>query len=1581
MLDLELDLDDGIWDGISSVSVKDIAVIGMDVRLPQSGSAEQFWDNLRKGKDCVGEFPEGRKPDIEQYHSYRDPQAGGFQYGKGGYLDRIDSFDHQFFKISKKEADLMDPNQCIFLETAWKAIEDAGYGGTRLTGSKTGVYVGFTPRGEYRQFIAEVEPDSSAVAEAGNLSAIVASRISYLLDLHGPSMIVNTECSSSLVAVHLACRSLQNAECDMAIAGGVRLSFSPLITGGRLGIESEQGKVCTFDDDSDGAVFGEGSVALILKPLHAAVQDGDHIYAVIKGSAVNQDGASLGITAPNILAQEAVIVDAWKDAGIDPETISYIEAHGTGTRLGDPIEMDALNLAFSRYTSRKQFCGVGSVKTNIAHLDNVSGMASLVKLILALQHRQLPPSLHFKKPNRNIDFENSALYVNHRLREWQVEQGPRRAGVSSFGLSGTNCHLIVEEAPAVSQGMPEASAGAFLFTLSAANERLALRLAEAMHDRIASDTTLEPGSICRTVNTGRGHYAFRIAFPVQSREQLLETLQQICAQGLRHCGAAQLHWGEHHLVPDNKPLPQINEIYSAQHRELSLRGEQCLKQLAGNPAAASPELLSALAELYVQGAKLAWEELYFGRNYDKVSLPTYPFEPTRCWLTLSSAPVRASEIGQGKTCSHPLLDRLLVQTIDQDIYISRFNVDKHWVLKEHCLADTYILPGTAYLEMARECANRYMVGGAYEFRNVHFLQSLTVEPGETKSIQTVLTRHKEHMHFRVAGSALSAGGDGLEWTVYCEGNLAVVPEKSAYQVDMQVLSNQCPRELDLLAAALNSTEAKLFQFGPRWTQVTRSVRAGETEVLTKLQLPDEYHADLEEYRLHPSLLDMAINAITQSTGNGVYLPLSYDSFTIYGDVGGALWSYVRRTDSSANLEVVSYDVLLMDADGKVLGEVSRLTTKKVHHKAEKAKEAEYYRVHYMPEPLQEQKSEDTSGYVLILAAASNRSRQIIQAVKRSGRKVIEVHTGTSYSCDETNRYTVGYTQDDYERLFRELEGLPVQQVVHLLTADPLRSEDSADGLESCLEAGTYSLFNLVKALAPQQYPKGLDIVTVSLYARYVDPGQAAVHPAYASMIGLCRVINQEFSHLRLRTVDMDELTPPEQIAAEINAPSSPFYTAYRSGRRYIEILEEAEAASGTDYSGRISEGGVYVITGGTGSIGLRVAAGISEIKPVRLVLISRTGDVPDSGAEQSLLTAKQQDARSIIRSIRESGSTVHCYAADVADQAAMALIFKTVRAELGPIKGIIHSAGIAGDGYFLPKTAAAFRQVLLPKVQGTQVLAQLSEKDELDFFISFSSISSVYGYPGQSDYVAANAYLDAFQGYCQLKGRQAVTINWAPWLEAGMALDHQLADNGVFRMLSTEAALKGFNRALTVDQGNIIIGSLNAAALHALDSKLPFRLSESLSRRIFTKSSIPDVSTGRRSSGNNTRKSPDLRGNADEEYSETQRVLARVWGSVLGMQEVDIYGSFMDQGGDSILAVELLKQIELEYPGLVSISDIFSYPSVSELAALLDSKMQPAASEAVRSSAAGNAAASLLDALDQLAKGTLTLEEAEKFLL
>lgn len=595
---------------LSSANVntrQDIAIIGMACRFPGASSLEEYWNNLKQGHDSIGDIPAARRPDVErvarEFFNGKD-----FKYERMGYLDHVDLFDHAFFEISPAEARTMDPYQRMFLELAWETFEHAGYSEKMISGSPTGVFLGYCDNeSQYQRVLKNV--DSSSLA--GNVAAIIASRISYLLNLSGPSQLINTSCSSSLVALHQACQAIGNNDCRMALVGGVNLSLFPIQQDTDFGIVSVERKTKAFDDFADGTVWGEGLGAVLLKSYEQAVKDNDYIHAVIKSTAVNCDGRSTSITAPNAISQAALLRTTWERARINPESISYIEAHGTGTRLGDPVEIEGIMHAFRKLSKRKQFCAIGSVKSNIGHTIAASGVAGIIKTVLMMKHRQIPPTLHVKRPNTLIPFIDSPVYINDVLKAWDVEadQPVRRAGVSAFGLSGTNAHVLLEEPPG-REATAVSESGDYLITLSAKTRESLWDLLEKYQGFLSAPSEHSLMDMCATANIGRGHYRYRLAFIINSKEDFLQKIHRLCA-------------GER--TQDGSPLVDDNRVY---YGEVNSRGESSLPISVQMDSSDPVEM----AKQYVTGAPINWLEYYRSVKWKKVPLPTYSFAKTRHWV-------------------------------------------------------------------------------------------------------------------------------------------------------------------------------------------------------------------------------------------------------------------------------------------------------------------------------------------------------------------------------------------------------------------------------------------------------------------------------------------------------------------------------------------------------------------------------------------------------------------------------------------------------------------------------------------------------------------------------------------------------------------------------------------------------------------------------------------------------------------------------------------------------------------------------------------------------------------------------------
>ncbi len=618
-----------------AVSIKDeqIAIIGLAGRYPQANNMEEFWENLKKGRDCVTEVPAERW-NIDLHYD-ANPQLANKSYCKqGGFIEGVEYFDPLFFGISPLEAEMMDPQQRLLMEVSWQALEDAGYSADALNNTNCGIYVGVMNH-DYETLIARSHSLPNAQQVMGNSNAILAARMAYYLNLKGPVITLDTACSSSLVAIHMACQSLLHHEADMMLAGGVTLYLTeePYIGMSRAGMLSPEGLCKTFDNQANGFVPGEGCGVVILKRLSEAIRDKDIIYGVIRGSGVNQDGKTNGITAPSGESQKTLELNVYHKAQIHPEEITYVEAHGTGTKLGDPIEVHALTEAFRTKTDKTQYCAIGSVKSNVGHTSAAAGVASVMKVLLCMRHKTLVPSLHYEKANEHIDFTNSPFYVNTETKFWETANHKSRvAAVSAFGFSGTNAHMILEEGPERVLSA-EPSKPYYLITLSAKHPDALAQKVEDLKTFLDSRLRGNDGgvgdgvgglieAISYTLNTGRSHFNHRLALVVSSLEDLKDKLAEARTQNK----VKNIFRGAVEQEPEDGAI--YKKVLETILEELKTQSSVDLQKYKNN--------LEALANLYVKGYELDWELVHQGEAHQRISLPTYPLLKERYWVAVST---------------------------------------------------------------------------------------------------------------------------------------------------------------------------------------------------------------------------------------------------------------------------------------------------------------------------------------------------------------------------------------------------------------------------------------------------------------------------------------------------------------------------------------------------------------------------------------------------------------------------------------------------------------------------------------------------------------------------------------------------------------------------------------------------------------------------------------------------------------------------------------------------------------------------------------------------------------------------------
>ncbi len=681
---------------------KGVAVIGISGRFPGAANLEEYWSNLRDGKSSVTEVPKERW-NIDEYYDPDVDKLDKTNSRWGGFLSDIDKFDPAFFNISGMEAEVMDPQQRLFLEECWKSLEDAGYANELASGLSCGVYVGAAPR-DYLNNISEGKADITAQAFWGNTGSVLASRISYLLNLKGPAMAIDTACSSSLVALHLACQSIILEENVMAIAGGVWICSTPhyYIFTSNAGMLSPEGQCKSFDNDANGIVNGEGVGAVVLKNLTQAVKDGDYIYGVIRSSGINQDGKTNGITAPSSLSQTALELEVYKKGNINPETITYLETHGTGTKLGDPIEVEALKNSFQEYTDRRQFCALGSVKTNIGHSSLAAGIASFLKVVLALKYKKIPPSLNFNKENEHLELENSPFYVNTRLKDWSKEEGPLRAGVSSFGFGGTNAHLVIEEyLETRNTGKNREADTKLSYYLAAFSGKTTEELRQRLKDFFVwskkHNGIYSLGDICYSLGNRRKHFHKRIAFVVREQSELEQAINNYLIKG--EPGSTE--------ILDTGNLQKLRN-HSWLYEELSS---------LDHSAERFKEILQSLSVAYQNREELIWSRLYREEEHFKIPLPVYPFARNSYWVQANETKLIKPEMVR----LHPLIDENISSFKEQKF---RTEIGMENLFCKDCLSDgRSYYPYANFLEILRKAGEISGENRVIAMDNVHFAGS------------------------------------------------------------------------------------------------------------------------------------------------------------------------------------------------------------------------------------------------------------------------------------------------------------------------------------------------------------------------------------------------------------------------------------------------------------------------------------------------------------------------------------------------------------------------------------------------------------------------------------------------------------------------------------------------------------------------------------------------------------------------------------------------------------------------------------------------------------------------------------------
>lgn len=896
-----------------------VAVIGMSGQFPKSKTLAAFWDNLAHGRDCISEIPKERWS-IDQYYD-PDPEAHGKTYNKWmGVLEDADQFDPLFFNISPAEAEWMDPQQRLFLENSWRCIEDSGLNPFSLSGSRCGVFVGCSSS-DYGESMNGQALNAQRLM--GRATSILTARISYLLNLKGPCLAIDTACSSSLVAIAEACNSLILQASDLALAGGVCVMAEPSIhiMMSKTGMLSADGRCFTFDTRANGFVPGEGVGVVLLKRLSDAVRDQNPIYGVIRGWGINQDGKTNGITAPSVNSQILLEKDVYQHFNINPETISLVEAHGTGTKLGDPIEVEALTETFQTYTNKKNYCALGSVKSNIGHLLTAAGISGVIKVLLALKHRMLPPTINFETLNEHILLENSPFYINTELRPWDAAPAdPRRACVSSFGFSGTNAHIVIEEyLPKIyTRNTPVLNNknNPILFVLSAKSEDQLKIYAECMKSRVESQEDLNLADMAYTLQLGREAMDYRMAFLADSREALLTALEGF----VNNNSAERVLRGQVKKSKDGVAVFEGDE-------DTSILLQTWIQK----------RKLKKVAELWVKGLNIDWNQLYGDAKPRRISLPTYPFARERYWIPEidNQSAIRAATTA---VKIHSFLHQN-TSDLSEQRFTSIFTGEEFFLV-DHVVKGRRVLPGAAHLEMARAAVDQ--AAGALEegkkgirLKNIVWARPIGVN-GQPVEVHIGLYPEEGR---EIAYEIYSRSeGNGAEPLVHSQGRAELVSGFGAPILDIKALQARCSKRAVTPGEYYEAFKAMGIEYGPGYRGIEK-VHVGADQVLAKLALPSTISDTKDQFVLHPSLMDSALQASTglmTGAGNSIstggivcrkpVLPFALQELEILGGCASTMWALIRYSDGSkAGDTVQRLDIDMCDDQGKICVRMKGLT--------------------------------------------------------------------------------------------------------------------------------------------------------------------------------------------------------------------------------------------------------------------------------------------------------------------------------------------------------------------------------------------------------------------------------------------------------------------------------------------------------------------------------------------------------------------------------------------------------------------------------------------------------------------------------
>jgi acyl transferase domain-containing protein/acyl carrier protein len=1535
----------------------EIAVIGMQGRFPGAKNLDEFWQNLISGIESVTFFSEEEligarvEPDLVIDQAYVK--------SRGTILENKDYFDAAFFGYTPVEAETMDPQTRLFLETSWQALEDSGvdpgayegliglYGGSSWNFHwETRIHLSrqTQPLGEFASWL---------LYNRDNLCTLV----SYKLGLMGPSLFVKTTCSTSLAAVHLACQAILSGECEIALAGGVSITnwekTGYLYQEGM--IHSPDGHCRAFDAEAKGTVSGEGVGIVVLKRLEEAIKDSDHIYAVIKGTAINNDGSrKIGYTAPSIPGQANVIREALHVADVEPESITYVETHGTGTPVGDPIEIEALKTAFK--TDKKRFCRIGSIKTNIGHLDAAAGIAGLIKTILALKHKTIPPSLHFQVPNSKIDFENSPFYVNSQPSPWQSDNHPLRAGVSSFGIGGTNVHVVLEEAWSQARGEvspPSPSRHQQLILLSAKTQAALDRMTENLTKYLKKNPGISLADAAYTLQVGRRAFNHRRMLVCSTNDEAIETLSSADSRKVRT-----------RLAPEEKRFvvfmfPGLGAQYVNMGREL-----YDTESIFRDEIDHCFEILKPLLEFDIK------EILYPGAFENS---PLERGAPEGRGVSFNN--INQPEIAQLVIFifEYSLAKLLINWGITPDALIG-YSFGEYTAA---CISGIFSLEDALRLVVSRGKLLQKTPEGAMlsvplpKEKLLSFLDgtnlSLAINNGPScivsgaaSEIQAFEDRMKQNKYICVRLTYASRA-------LHSHMMKPILPDFAEILSRFQLKKPQIPYISNVTGQWVAAEEVKHPGYWTAHLSETVQFADGITGLLKNpnsifLEIGPGY--DLNVLTRHHA--DNSSEPLILHTNDGARGKMSEHRFllTRIGQLwlsGSTVdWAQYYSGEQRRRISLPSYPFegqrYWLEA-GPASQEISRLTGESLPGKKPDIEDW-FYVPSWKRSVLSPScyKKPGNKSCWLVFVDETGLGDLFAQRLHQEGEEVIKTGIGPTFKKINQHEYVINPQQPrDYHSLFDQFSQMdsPPDRIAHFWS---ITSEEKE--IHELLDLGFYSLFYLAQAAGKQSFKEHLQIMVVSNHLQRVT-SEDTLYPGKAAVLGAVNVIPREYFNISCRSIDI--VLPQsdsqknrllDRILTEFSlytpdTNSNEAVVAYRGDYRWVQIFEplpmEMEIEEGKEKIPQLKPRGVYLITGGLGGIGLVLAEHLAHQVQAKLVLTGRS-DFPRPGQwEQWLSTHPPEDriCQKIkkLQDLEKAGAEVLVCSADVGDLNRMQEVVTRALQHFRQINGVIHAAGLPDGGVIPLRTRETIEPILAPKVKGTLVLNRVLKENnvKLDFFLLCSSISAVSGMFGQVGYCAANAFLDAFAYHStHEQGVFTVSINWDFWQEVGMGAEtikqlqenanitdaHLLLENG---LLPSEG-ISVFNRVLGSFHPQVIVSTQE---LNSRFKRADYQVAPGASAPAGVTETQPPKKLYPR---------PELTTEYIAPETEFEKTFAEILQTYFGFEQVGIDDNLFQYGITSLDMIHinntLKKKIDTDIPIVV----MFEYPTIHSLGQYLETQ-------------------------------------------